>query len=200
MRVEFVEHVLRYRREQLEAWERGDRSLVPESLRGWKMFETQQARHFGEVLVLRHFERNGGWTGFNDYALDWWEPNVERHDEGRYKVEEIVPPEKLRTFRTERRRTERGRKGFDEPDLFLFRGTEFMFVEVKKERDVPSKEQLVCLAQVRALLECEARIIYLAEERQAHRPRTWAVDVDLPQKRVACAPVIRKARRPDPGT
>jgi hypothetical protein len=117
-------------------------------------------------------------------------PSIERHDEGRYKIEEIVPSEKLRAFRTERRKRLQGKKGYGEPDLFLYRGRDYMFVEAKRQ-DSPLVEQLICMAQIRHFLDRETKIVRVVEAGKRHIPKLWSIEVDLKPRPTPVQPKLR---------
>lgn len=180
MRHDFEETVLHYRAEQLEAWKAGDKSLLPEAAWVRHMVANQPAYHFGEAFVLRHFVERG-WLGFDDYMImPQVEPGIERHREGRETLERIARPERLRALRDVRAQSDDGRRGIGEPDLFLCKPTgEMLFVEVKKQGDRVKANQLVCLAQIREYLCCDAEIVYLQEVgRPARAVRKYSVTLE----------------------
>jgi hypothetical protein len=169
------ETVLTYRDEQLTAWKGGDKVLMPHFVEMRDIVKNQPSYHFGEAFVLNHYHRQDGWLGFMDYLLmPEVEPNIARHERGRKMLEKLVAPEKLLALRTERRNSVDGRKGYGEPDLFLYKPTgEMMFVEVKKGGDTLKGNQLQCLAQIQKFLGCPTRIVYL--QRESTRPRLGKV-------------------------
>ena len=180
MRHTFKEMVLVYRAEQLEAWKAGDKSLMPGEIEHRAIVDNQPAYHFGEAFVLDHFMRLG-WLGFADYVLmPQVEPNIARHREGRQALERIADPRRLAALRRERNRSVDGMKGYGEPDLFLYQPTgEIMFVEVKKAGDTIKENQLVCLAQLKEFLSCDAVIVYLqASGKPDHKAKQFTVDLE----------------------
>ncbi|WP_338419961.1 VRR-NUC domain-containing protein [Vibrio furnissii] len=70
-----------------------------------------------------------------------------------------------------------------EPDLFLYKDDgSVLFVEVKKQSDRLSPSQLVCLAQIKSILNCDVGVAYLAEEKQVYQPKTYELNIfDVPQ-------------------
>ncbi|GEJ56661.1 VRR-NUC domain-containing protein [Anaeromyxobacter diazotrophicus] len=176
----FEEKLLSYEADQLMAWKTGDKSLMPAFIEKRAIVTNQPAYHFGEAFVLDHYHRTEGWLGFPDYMLmPEVEPNIARHYRGRMTLEQLAPAPMLRELRDARRALPDGRKGYGEPDLFLFKPSgELMFLEVKKEGDTVKDNQLVCLAQIRQHLCCPADVVFLQERR---RPRrfTMRYQVDL---------------------
>lgn len=67
--MELSEKVLNYRRAQLDAWRRGDKSLIPRLIQVHDTFFSQASYHFGEVFVLRHYHETERWLGLRWYAL-----------------------------------------------------------------------------------------------------------------------------------
>jgi hypothetical protein len=176
----FEETVLTYRSEQLAAWRNGDKSLMPQHVEHRAIVDNQPSYHFGEAFVLSHFSALG-WSGFMDYVLmPQVEPNIARHYHGRRQLELVADPAKLKAFRNERNKLEDGRRGYGEPDLFLYKPTgEIKFVEVKKQGDTLKDNQLICMAQLREFLGCEAEIVYLHEGgRRARTPRRYSICLD----------------------
>jgi len=57
------EVVLPYHRRDRDAWNRGDRSLVPSFVDPVVFVKGLPSRHFGEMFVLRHFHRTRGLGG-----------------------------------------------------------------------------------------------------------------------------------------
>ena len=74
---------------------------------------------------------------------------------------QVFSDEKLKAFKTIRALAGRA-DGKGEPDLFLFRDDgSTMFIEVKRDRDVLSVEQVECLQQIHALLGSVVMVVYL---------------------------------------
>jgi len=153
-----TELVLTYTQNELDSWKKGDKSLVPDWVDISDVIYNQPNYHFGEYYVLRYFG-NTGWRGFVDYGIGTWEPENHRYDKGRKKIEDIFSFSKLSKIRRIREGLSSG-----EPDVFLYRNSgETLFLEVKKENDRISQEQLVCLAQIKGILESEVGVVYLKE-------------------------------------
>lgn len=189
----FDEIVVTYMPEQLAAWKQGDKSLMPGFVEKRAIVENQPSYHFGEAFVLDHFHRMEGWLGFPDYMLmPEVEPNIARHYRGRRMLEQIAPAVTLRALREQRRRSLDGRKGYGEPDLFLYKPTgEMMFLEVKKQGDTVKDNQLVCLAEIRECLGCPADIVYLQESGTRRHSSTRYTVVLSP----GLLPEVRRERR-----
>lgn len=120
----FDEIVLTYGPDQLAAWKNGDKSLMPAFVEKRDIVTNQPSYWFGEAFVLHHFHRTEEWLGFPDYMLmPEVEPTIARHYRGRTMLEQVAPPLKLRALREERRRSVDGRRGYGEPDLFLYKPT-----------------------------------------------------------------------------
>jgi len=135
----------------------------------------QPSYGLAEMLTLRHYNADDGWLGFLHY--DWRADDVgyPRRTLGRQKVREIIPRDRLQDLRALQtgRRSSTGK-----PDLFLYRDAgDFMFVEVKKGRDVLREPQYRCIAQIMATLGCPVDIVYVREERQQYLPRRHAFDL-----------------------
>ncbi len=52
-----------------------------------------------------------------------------------------------------------------------------MFVEVKKGGDRLRPAQLLCIAQIRAILRCPVDIVYLCRENQRYGAKTYVLDL-----------------------
>ena len=90
------------------------------------------------------------------------------------KIEEIVDNKKLAKIRELRSGIVGG-----EPDVFLYRESgEMLFLEVKKESDRVSEEQLKCLAQIREVLGADVGIVYLKEETRNYSPKTYNLNTE----------------------
>jgi hypothetical protein len=139
----------------------------------------QPTYHFGEYFVLADYSKDG-WKGHRFYALGDWEPTNPKLQEGRDAIERCFEKEKLDEFR--RKRVECGRSdGKGEPDLFLHHPNGgSLFLEVKKERDQVSREQLECLGQIRGILHADIGIVYLAKAGVPYRPKRYELDVSGP--------------------
>jgi len=173
------EVILAYQPAELARWKQGHRDLIPAGTESRDIVANQPSYHFGEHYVLAHFMREG-WSGYPDYLLmPEVEPRIARHQSGRKMLERIALPERLLALRLARRQSEDGRKGYGEPDLFLYKSSgEMLFLEVKKQGDTVMDRQLICLAQIRQYLKAEAQLVYLQEA--GKRPRTPKVfEVDL---------------------
>lgn len=180
----FEENIVEYRRAQLDSWILGDKSLVPHFVDPPTILTSQPSYHFAEMFVLRWLHEHDGWLGFSSYAIGPQFPKSARRLVGRRKVEEVVPAERLRALRSIRSSPALLRSGAGEPDLFLYRPDgSFMFVEVKKQGDRMSDAQLLCLAQLRAVLKCPVGIVYALESGRVHLPRRFALPTIAPGER-----------------
>lgn len=191
----FEEFVLTYGPDQLAAWKGGDKSLMPSFVEERVIVANQPSYWFGEAFVLDHFHRVEGWLGFPDYMLmPEVEPQIARHYRGRTMLEQLASAPKLRALREERRRSGDGRKGYGEPDLFLYKPSgEMMFIEVKKQSDTVKDNQLACLAQIRQFLTCPAHVVYLQQRGRKRRFGTRYV-VTL---HANAAPEVRREQSPN---
>jgi hypothetical protein len=189
----FAEQELVYSEQQFVAWKNGDKSLMPRFVEYRAIVANQPSYHFGEAFVLDYFHRTQGWLGFMDYMLmPEVEPNIARHYQGRKMLEQLAPAARLRALREERRRSVDGRKGYGEPDLFLYKPTgEMKFVEVKKQSDTVKDNQLVCLAQIQEFLGCPAEIVHLRASGLIRQSAASYI-VEL----TGAAPVVRRERAP----
>lgn len=172
------ELVLTYAQCELDAWRKGDRSLIPSFVEVDESFANQRAYRFGEMLALGHYHETAGWLGFSAYALGTQYPQSERRKGGRCKVEEIIPRRRLRKLRSMREPSGYTRYGGGEPDLFLYKSPgAYKFAEVKKQRDRLSETQLRCIAQIMRVLSCEVDIVYLRERLQKYTPKVYCFDL-----------------------
>ena len=178
MRALVSETVLTYQRAELEAWKKGDWSVIPAFVDVPDIIRHQPTYHFGEMLVLRHYHDTGGWQGFASYALGPQYPGSERRRAGRAKVDELIPRDRLARLRRLRCSASERRFGVGEPDLFLFDDHgRFKFVEVKKATDRLRPSQLRCMAQIIRVLCCEVDIVYVREAHQHYSPKTYILDL-----------------------
>lgn len=180
MIVRLSELALPFDRDAYDDWKNGDKSVIPSFLRIPKAVENQQQYHFGEMFALRYFHENEGWLGYDGYALGTHLPNSEHRREGRRKVEDVVPPDKLERFRQLRNTEHDKRHGAGEPDLFLYSPDEehYKLAEVKMPGDRLSPAQYRCIAQILASLECEVEIVHLHERGTQRRPKVYCFDLD----------------------
>ena len=168
-----TELVLTYSQNELDLWKSGDKSLVPDWVDLPDVIFNQPNYHFGEYYVLQYFG-NAGWRGFVDYGIGTWEPNNPRYFKGRKKIEDIFSYSKLSKIREIRKGLSSG-----EPDVFLYRKNgETLFIEVKKENDRISREQLVCLGQIKGILESEIGVVYLKEASKAYKAKQYEIDIE----------------------
>lgn len=171
------EQIFVYRKEQLDQWKSGNKFLIPNFLELHQDYQAQPAYHFGEIFVIDTFNRLSGWKGFRFYALGTWEMDNPKYDQSRKIISEIFPDDKLNKFHKARHK-EDSMSGIGEPDVMLYKDKgESLFLEVKKEKDRISKEQLTCLAQIKSILEADIGIIYLREENQKYSPKKYELDL-----------------------
>ncbi|TOG31685.1 VRR-NUC domain-containing protein [Vibrio parahaemolyticus] len=172
MKLKIEEVVIRYPKDLLDSWKQGDKSWIPEQLYVPNDVHNQQSYHFGEYFTLAHYSKLG-WQGTAFYALGDWEPNNPKYTLGRDLVAKHLDPKKLAVLKAIR-----GSKTSGEPDLFLYRENgSILFLEVKKESDRISVEQLLCLAQIKSIFGFEVGVVYLAETNQNYTPKTYELDV-----------------------
>lgn len=118
----------------------------------------QPRYHFGEYFVLSHYS-SSGWQGHRFYALGTWEPKNPKLSSGRAALASSFDVAQLEVFRAQRVLSGRA-DGKGEPDLFLRKDDgSVLFLEVKKDRDEVSEEQLQCLAQIRAMLNAQIGVV-----------------------------------------
>lgn len=177
MQFEVTETIFTYPNALLEAWKNGDKHWIPQSLLVPQDVYNQPNYHFGEYFALKQYLEQG-WQGTAFYALGDWEPNNEKYDHGRAMVAKYIDPIRLAMFKALRHGLTAG-----EPDLFLYKDDgSVLFVEVKKQSDRLSPSQLVCLAQIKSILNCDVGVAYLAEEKQVYQPKTYELNIfDVPQ-------------------
>lgn len=176
MTYKILETVFTYPDSLLIEWKDGKKDWIPETLFVPNDVFTQQNFHFGEYYALKKYMQLG-WQGTAFYALGDWELNNPKYTEGRELVNRYVDPIRLSMLKALRKGISKG-----EPDLMLYKEDgSLMFVEVKKQSDRVSTEQLVCLAQIKSILGCEVGITYLAEEKRNYTAKTYELDVfDIP--------------------
>jgi len=179
------EEVLEYEQCQLDVWKSGDKSLIPDFLDNYSDYTNQPSNHFGEIFVLAHYNKFYGWKGFRFYALGAWELNNPKYDKSREKIGKLFSRKQMAQF-LEARVRENKRVGKGEPDLMLYDDkSNVMFIEVKKESDTITAEQLRCLAQIKAILKADVKIVYLKEKTKSYTPKKYELDlVTLNGKRV----------------
>lgn len=178
MIVEIPETVLTYTKREFDAWIEGDKSLIPPFVDVPSAVLNQPHYHFFEAFTLRHYHERFGWNGFWMYALGPQYPGSKARAVNRSKVEEIIPAVDLERFRRLQVAHPLIKSGAGEPDLFLFKedGT-FMFIEVKKRSDRLRKQQMACIALVKAVFGCPIDIVYVREERETYRAKSHLFDL-----------------------
>ncbi|BCK26064.1 hypothetical protein VCSRO63_3004 [Vibrio cholerae] len=176
MNFEITETIFSYPQSLLDDWKNGYKDWIPESLFVPQDVYNQPNYHFGEYYVLKKYLELG-WQGTAFYALGDWELNNDKYVQGRAAVAQFIHPIRLAIFKALRQGLTSG-----EPDLFLYKDDgSVLFVEVKKESDRLSKSQLVCLSQIKSILGCDVAVVYLSEEGQVYKPKTYVFDViELP--------------------
>lgn len=173
MKVILPEQVFVYRDEQFTAWKRGERSLVPHFIERHPDYDNQPKYHFGEVFVIDTFNRLCGWKGFRFYALGLWELNNPKYAKSREVIARLFPKDKLAEFRL------CSPSGKGEPDVMLYHDDgRTLFLEVKKGIDRVSQEQLAKLACIKSILGADVGIVYLREESQNYKPKSYELDLD----------------------
>jgi len=136
----------------------------------------QPRYHFGEYFVLSHYS-SLGWQGYRFYALGTWEPTNPKLSEGRSALVNSFDAVQLEAFRQQRVSCGRG-DGKGEPDLFLRKPDgSTLFLEIKKDRDEVSAEQLQCLAQIRALLNAQIGVVRVTSVGSRFHPRRYELDL-----------------------
>lgn len=172
MTYEIVETVFTYPNSLLIEWKKGKKEWIPETLFVPNDVFNQQNYHFGEYYALKKYMELG-WKGTAFYALGDWELKNAKYTKGRELVSRYVDPIRLSMLKALRKGISKG-----EPDLMLFKEDgSLMFVEVKKQSDCVSKEQLICLAQIKSILGCEVAIAYLAEENRKYTAKKYELNV-----------------------
>jgi hypothetical protein len=182
MNIEIQEQILQFQNSQLVAWKAQDKSLIPAYLNVEELpfIRTQNVYSFGEIFVLRHYYENGGWKGVLNYSLGSHRSRSPIRRHGKEMVDKLVPTEKLENYRRLRGTKQETNRGAGEPDLFLYRDTgEYMFIEVKKGKDRIRPIQLKCMAIIKRTIDCPVGIVYLQEEHQVYKPKTYVLDLDL---------------------
>jgi VRR-NUC domain len=175
---EIAETVLTYTKRQFDAWIQGDKSLIPSFVEVPAAVANQPHYHFFEAFTLRHYHESFGWRGFWMYALGPQLQGSESRKVNRSKVEDIIPAADLERFRKLQAADPLIRSGAGEPDLFLYKESgAFMFVEVKKGRDRLRRSQIRCIALVQAVLGCPVDIVYVREQHQTYRAKSYAFDL-----------------------
>ena len=174
---EVTETIFTYPSKLLEEWKNGDKGWVPESLFVPQDVHNQPNYHFGEYYALKKYLEQG-WRGTAFYALGDWEPNNDKYVHGRAMVSKYIDPIRLTMFKALRQGLTSG-----EPDLFLYKDDgSVLFVEVKKQSDRVSKSQLICMEQIKSILGCDVAVVYLAEENQVYKPKSYELNVvSIPQ-------------------
>ncbi len=176
MKMRMTETVIEFCEVDRTAWVKDKNKLLEGHSPPPDVFN-QPTYHFGEYFVLSYFKK-AGWSGYRFYALGEWEPNNPKVLKGRKKIEEIFTKQKLEEFRKQRALSGyAGGKG--EPDLFLYMESgPTLFLEVKKGSDKVSSAQLICLAQIKSILEADVGIVYLAKCGQQYKPKTYELDLE----------------------
>lgn len=171
------EEVLEYEQQQLDRWKSGDKSLIPDFLDIYSDYRNQPSNHFGEIFVLDYYYRHYGWKGFRFYALGTWEPNNSKYDKSRKKIGELFSREQMLRFWAAREKEDKI-SGKGEPDLMLYNHEgDVLFIEVKKESDKIFDEQLRCLAQIKAILGADVKIVYLKEKQKSYKSKKYELDL-----------------------
>lgn len=171
-----TEIVIEYHPADLEAWKRGEKEKWLKDRTVPSEVYSQSEYHFGEYFVLTYFEK-ALWKGYCWYALGNYEPDNPKLLEGREKVRELIPADKLAAFQAARLSSKYS-EGKGEPDLFLYMdGGPQLFLEVKKEGDRVHPAQLECLAQIQRLIHARVGIVYLAKHGHTHKPRSYDLDL-----------------------
>ncbi|CAK2011026.1 VRR-NUC domain-containing protein [Vibrio crassostreae] len=170
------ETVFTYPRSLLDAWKNGDKNWIPNELFVPQEVHNQPNYHFGEYYALSKYLELG-WSGTAYYPLGEWEVTNPKYNEGRELVAKFIDSTRLDIFRAIR-----SNKAGGEPDLLLYKEDgSLLFVEVKKQSDSLSQAQIICLAQIKSILNCEVAVAYLAEENQSYVAKTHELQlVELP--------------------
>ncbi|AZL84789.1 VRR-NUC domain-containing protein [Aliivibrio salmonicida] len=166
------ETVFTYPQRLQDDWAKGKKEWLPLDL--FVPIETDEHSHpyFGEYFALSEY-RKQGWLGTAFYALGNWEPNNPMYTEGRVLIAQYIDPNKLSLFKGLRTGLTSG-----EPDLFLYKpDSSLLFVVVKKENEYLSDAELICLSNIKSVLEYDVEIAYLAEEKNNYKPKSYDIKV-----------------------
>lgn len=166
------ETVFTYPQRQLDDWIKGEREWLPLSLSTPTVVEQQPNEYFGAYFGLSQYMKQG-WLGTAFYALGNWEPDNPLYTEGRILLAQYINPNKLSLFKGLRTGLTSG-----EPDLFLYKPDgSILFVVVKKENEYLSDAELICLSNIKSVLECDVEVAYLAKEGSRYTPKSYDIKV-----------------------
>ena len=166
------ETVFTYSQPLFEHWKKGANTWLPSEVSVPIEIDAQRDEYFGSYFALSQYMKQG-WLGTAFYALGNWELDNPLYTEGRILLAQYINPNKLSLFKGLRTGLTSG-----EPDLFLYRPDgAILFVVVKKENEHLSDAELICLSNIKSVLECEVEVAYLAEEDSNYVPKSYDIKV-----------------------
>lgn len=167
------ETVFTYPQRLLDDWKKEKKEeWLPSNLFIPEEVKQHPNEYFGAYFGLSQYMKQG-WLGTAFYALGNWELDNSLYTEGRILLAQYINPNKLSLFKGLRTGLTSG-----EPDLFLYKPDgSILFVVVKKENEFLSDTELICLSNIKSVLECDVEVAYLAEEGSLYRPKSYDIKV-----------------------
>ncbi|MDD9157606.1 VRR-NUC domain-containing protein [Aliivibrio sp. S4TY2] len=166
------ETVLHYPQTLLESWNQGRMDWVSSDLFVPSEVYEEPSLYFSKYYTLAQYN-DKGWLGTVFYALGNWEVENPTYHSGRVLLAQYIDPIKLSLFKGLRTGITSG-----EPDLFLYKadGT-LLFVVVKQADERLTDAQLICLSNIKSVLECDVEIVSLVEENHQYAAKSYEIKV-----------------------
>lgn len=133
----------KYDSDELRKWSEGDKELVPEEVLNWKGPGRQNGYGYGEYWVERYLKDKGYLVIAGEYNLS---TDNSKYKENNVIIEKTIGEERYRKLIKRFREYEKeGKRIIEQPDIFAFKDDNYMFIEVKKDKDYlrdPQKDLL----------------------------------------------------------
>ncbi|WP_236800055.1 VRR-NUC domain-containing protein [Aliivibrio fischeri] len=166
------EKVITYPEQVLKEWQKGNKDWLPIDLTELVDCKSYFNKYFHECYALTHYLDNG-WYGTAFYALGDSATSNSLYDAGRVLLSQYICPVKLSLLKGIRTGLTAG-----EPELFLFKPDgSLLFVKVQKVGKHLSEAELICLSNIKSVLECEVEIVYVMEGSKTYKPKTYDIKV-----------------------
>lgn len=166
------EKVMMYPERVLKEWRKGNKEWLPIDLTELVDCKSYFNQYFHECYALTHYLDNG-WYGTAFYALGDTPTSNSLYNAGRILLSQYVCPVKLSLLKGIRAGLTSG-----EPELFLFKPDgSLLFVKVQKTGKPLSDAELICLSNIKSVLECDVDVVYVVEEGKNYHPKAYDINV-----------------------
>lgn len=166
------ETVLNYPHALRDSWNKGKMDWLSSDLFVPADVHDNPSLYFSKYYTLVQYGEKG-WLGTAFYALGNWELENPTYHSGRVLIAQYIDPIKLSLFKGLRTGLVSG-----EPELFLYKPDgSLLFVVVKQANEQLTDAQLICLSNIKSVLECDVEVVSLTEKGHRYTPKSYDIKV-----------------------